>query len=202
MLGGLALQLAGAGDGHNEGDVEEHHVLAAPLGGHLADGLQEGLGLDVAHGAADLHNGHVGVRGVQGVDAALNLVGDVGDNLDGTAQVVPPALPVQHVPVHLARGDGGIDGEILVNKPLVVPQIQVGLRAVVGDEHLAVLVGAHGARVHVEIGVQLLDLDPQAALLQQTSQRGRRNALTQTGHHAAGDKNVLHCHNLIPPLFV
>ena len=65
--------------------MEEHHVLAAPLGGHLADGLQKGLGLDVAHGAADLHNGHVGVGGVQGVDVPLDLVGDV---VSGYANVV------------------------------------------------------------------------------------------------------------------
>ena len=39
VLGGLALQFAGAGNGDDEGDVDEHHVLAAPLGGHLADGL-------------------------------------------------------------------------------------------------------------------------------------------------------------------
>ena len=74
-------------------------------------------------------------------------------------------------------------------------QIQVGLRPVVGDEHLPVLVGAHGPRVHVQVGVQLLDLDPQAPLLQQTAQTGRRDALAQTGHYAAGDENVLHCHN-------
>ena len=73
-------------------------------------------------------------------------------------------------------------------------QVQVGLRPVVGDEHLAVLIGAHGAGVHVEIGVQLLDFDPQAPLLQQTAQAGRRDPLAQTGHHAAGDENILDCH--------
>ncbi len=170
VLGGLALQLAGAGDGDDEGDVDEHHVLPPPLGGHLADGLQEGLGLDVAHGAADLHDGHVGVRGVQGVDVPLDLVGDVGDDLHGAAQIVPRPLPVEHVPVDLAGGDGGVEGQVLVDEPLVVAQVQVGLRPVVGDEHLAVLIGAHGAGVHVEIGIQLLDLDPQAPLLQQTAQ--------------------------------
>ncbi len=124
----------------------------------------------------------------------LDLVGDVGDDLHRAPQIVPPALPVEHVPVDLAGGDGGVDGEIFVDEPLVVAQVQVGLRPVVGDEHLPVLIGAHGAGVHVEIGVQLLHLDPQAPLLQQTAQAGRRNALAQAGHHTAGDENILDCH--------
>ena len=160
VLGGLALQLPAARDGHDEGHVDEHDVLSAPLGGHLADGLQEGLALNVAHSAADLHNGHVGVRALQGVDVVLDLPGDVGDDLDGAPQVVPRPLSVEDVPVDLARGHRGGPGQVLVNEPLVVAQVQVGLRPVVGDEHLPVLIGAHGARVHVQIGVQLLDLHP------------------------------------------
>src|SRR5699024_6597412 len=112
VLGGLALELPGAGNGDNEGDVNEHHVLTPPLGGHLPDGLQEGLGLNVAHGAADLYNGHIGVGPLQRVDVGLDLVGDVGDDLHRTPQIVPATLPVQHVPVHLARGHRGVEGEV------------------------------------------------------------------------------------------
>ena len=53
--------------------MDKHDVMPPPLRRHLADGLQEGLGLDVPHGAADLHNGHVGAGGVQGVDPPLDL---------------------------------------------------------------------------------------------------------------------------------
>ena len=35
-------------------------------------------------------------------------------------------------------------------------QVQVGFRPILGDVHLPVLVGAHGAGVHVDVGVQLL----------------------------------------------
>ena len=44
----------------------------------------------------------------------------------------------------------------LVNKALVVPQVQVRFRAVVGNEYLAVLYRVHGARVHIQVRVQLL----------------------------------------------
>ena len=44
-------------------------------------------------------------------------------------------------------------------------QIEVGLGAVVGDEHLAVL-GRHRAGVDVDVGVELQDAHPQASGLE------------------------------------
>ena len=69
-------------------------------------------------------------------------------------------------------------------------QIQVGFRTVIGHVNLPVLIGAHGARVDIDIGVQLLCRNLQSARLQQTSQRRRCNALAQSGHHTAGYKNI------------
>ena len=97
------------------------------------------------------------------VDEALDLVGDVGDDLHRLAQIFALALLVQHVPVDLAGGQVGVLVQVLVDEALVVAQIQVGLGAVVGDEDLAVLVGAHGAGVDVDIRVQLLGRDLQPA---------------------------------------
>ena len=74
-------------------DVE--HVVLAQVRAQLADGLQEGLALDVAHGAADLDDGHILVAG-HAQDGTLDLVGDVGDHLHGAAQVVAPALLLDH----------------------------------------------------------------------------------------------------------
>ena len=37
---------------------------------------------------------------------------------------------------------------------LVVAEIEIGFRAVVGDEDLAVLVRAHRARIDVQIGIE------------------------------------------------
>lgn len=43
-------------------------------------------------------------------------------------------------------------------------QVQVGLRPVLGNEHLPVLIGVHSARVNVQVGVELLEghLQPRA----------------------------------------
>ena len=195
VLGGLGLQFPGARDGDDKGDVEKHDIVPAPLRRHLADGLQKGLALDVTHRAANLHNSHIGLRSLQGVDIAFDLVGDVGDDLHRPSQVVSSPLSVQDVPVHLPRRDRGVHRKVFVNKPLVMAQVQVGLRPVVSDKDLPVLIGGHGARVHVEIGVQLLHFDPQPPLLQKPAQAGRGDPLAQAGHHPAGYKNIL-CHTL------
>jgi hypothetical protein len=44
-----------------------------------------------------------------------------------------------------------------------VTDVEVGLGAVLGDEDLAVLERVHGARVHVEVGVELLHRHVQTA---------------------------------------
>ena len=48
-------------------------------------------------------------------------------------------------------------------EPLVVPDIEVRLGAVVGHEDLAVLERVHRARIDVQVGVELLHDDMQAA---------------------------------------
>ena len=45
-------------------------------------------------------------------------------------------------------------------------EVQIGLGPVLGDEDLAMLVGRHGARVDVDVGVELLRGNLEAAGLQ------------------------------------
>ncbi|MDT4833926.1 hypothetical protein FQZ97_675510 [compost metagenome] len=145
--------------------MHEHGALGADFHAQLADSLEERLRLDVADRAADLHHGHVGTGGALD-DAALDLVGDVRNDLDGGAQVVTTALLAQHVGVDTAGGEVVVLGHGGADEPLVVAQVEVGLGAVLGDEHLAVLERAHGARVDVDVGVELEHRDLQAPRLQ------------------------------------
>src|SRR5690606_32683068 len=145
---------------------------------HLADGLQEGQALDVADGAPDLDNGHVGfVVFGDPADTGLDLVGDVGDDLDGAPQVVAPALLLDDGPVDLAGGDVAALFQVLVDETLVVAHIQVAFGPVIGDEDLAVLEGAHGAGVHVYVGIEFLHGDLEAPALEETAQGSGRDAL-------------------------
>src|SRR5207244_1750844 len=82
---------------------------------------------------------------------------------------------------------------------LVVPEVEVRLGAVVRDVYLAVLERRHRAGIDVDVGVELLDRHPQAALDQQPAQRRGRDALAQGGHHPAGHEDVLRrAHGLTP----
>jgi hypothetical protein len=160
VLGRLGLELAGGLDVGHVGQVHEGGVGRAQLQAELAHGLQEGQGLDVAHGAADLDDGHIHRVGRAEAGAALDvfldLVGDVRDDLHRLAQVVAAALLLQHGLVDLAGGE--VVGLLHPrgDEALVVAQVQVGLGAVVGDEHLAVLERGHRARVHVDVGSSLM----------------------------------------------
>ena len=82
----------------------------------------------------------------QTVHPALDLVGDVRDDLDGAAEVVAAALLGDDAVVDAAGGHVGVALDELVEEALVVAQVEVGLGAVLGDEDLAVLERAHRAR--------------------------------------------------------
>ena len=66
---------------------------------------------------------------------------------------------------------------------LVVPEIEIGLGAIGGDVHLAVLIRAHGAGIDVEIGIELAQPHGEPARLQQRAERRRCQTLPQGGNH-------------------
>ena len=199
VLGRLGLELAGRGEGRQQRDVDVQDVLAAHVLAHLADRLEERQALDVADRPADLDDHHVRVA-VAGdaQDPLLDLVGDVRDDLDRAAEVVAAALLGDDRGVDAAGRDVGALGQVLVDEPLVVAQVQVGLGAVVGDEHLAVLVRRHRPRVDVDVGVELEDGDLEAPRLEQAADAGGGDALAERGGHPSGHKDILR-HGSGPP---
>ena len=113
------------------------------------------------------------------------------DDLDGVAEVLAAALLGDHRRIDLSRRDIRPAGQIAIEEPLVVPDVEIGLGAVLGDEHLAVLERVHGAGVDVEVGVQLLHRHLQAARRQQLSEAGCGKALPEGGNDAARHEEVL-----------
>jgi hypothetical protein len=112
-----------------------------------------------------------------------------------TAEVLALALLAQHPVPH--RTCGVIRGarQVLVDEPLVVADVEVGLGAVLGDEHLAVLERAHRARIDVDVGVELLNLHLQPTRLEQTAERSGGDSFAERRDDAAGDEDVLrHLH--------
>ena len=106
VLRGLGLQLLRGGDPGNQRDVNEDRVLAAQFLAHLADGFEERQRFDVADGAADFDDGHVGAVRRDLAHGVLDFVGDVRNDLDGFAQVVAAALLQDDLLVDAAGGVG------------------------------------------------------------------------------------------------
>ena len=64
-----------------------------------------------------------------------------------------------------------------VREPLVVAQVEIGLRAVIGHEDFAVLERAHRAGSTFRYGSNFWQRDLQSAALQQAADRGGRDPL-------------------------
>ena len=192
VLGRLRLELARGGQRGEQRDVDVQHVRAADVLAHLADGLEERQRFDVADGPADLDDDDVRVAVARDApDPLLDLVGDVRDDLDRAAEVVAAPLLGDDRLVDAAGRDVAELAQVLVDEPLVVTEVEVGLGAVIGDEDLAVLVRAHRARIHVDVRIELQDGDAQAACLEDAADAGGGDALAQRGGHASGHKDIL-----------
>src|SRR6202050_4080955 len=83
-----------------------------------------------------------------------------------------------------------IAGKLSGGESLVVAQIEVGFRTVVGDVHLAVLVRTHRAGIDIQVGIALLQGNPEPATLQQAAYRRRCHAFSKGRNYAARYKNI------------
>ena len=148
----------------------------------LANGFEERQALNIADRAADLdqHEVHLTARLVDGggQDEALDLIGDVGNDLHGRAQIIAPAFFLQNGLVDAASGDVVTLVGRNTGKALIVTQIEVGLGPVIGDEHFAVLIGRHRARIDIEIGIKLAQANAIATCLQQRTKSGGGEAFS------------------------
>jgi hypothetical protein len=80
--------------------------------------------------------------------------------------------------------------EVLVDEALVMADVEIGLGPVLGDEDLAVLERAHRARIDVQIRVELLGRDGEAARFEEAAERGGHDALPQRGDDTTRDEHV------------
>jgi hypothetical protein len=153
-------------------------VVAAEFDAELADGLEERQRLDVTDRAADLHHADVGIARAEH-DAALDLVGDVRDDLHGRPEIVATTFLRDDALVDAARREIAVPTRGRAHEALVVAEVEIRLRAVVGDEHFAVLERAHGARVHVDVRIELDHGDLETAAFENGAQRSGGDAFPQ-----------------------
>ena len=177
MLGRLGLQLARRLDEWHQGGVDIGGLAAWQIVAQLSDGFQKRQALDIAHGAADFTKNKIRALGfVQ--NEFLDGIGNVGDNLHRAAQIVAPAFLGQDLLINPTRGDIVTLARGYAREALVMAQIQVGLGTVIGDVDFAVLGGAHGSWINVQVGVKLAQANGIATRLQQSAQGRRCQSLT------------------------
>ena len=66
-----------------------------------------------------------------------------------------------------------------MGEALVVAEVQIGLRAVIGHKDFAVLKRAHGARINVEVRIAFLQGDFETATFEETADRGGSYAFSE-----------------------
>ncbi len=176
--------------------MDEDAVLLSYVDGQLSHGLEEGHRLDVPHGASDLHQGNVHVCGLgHGRDHVLDLVRHVRDDLYRPTEIVSVPLLLDDGQVGLTRGDVVGPGELHIEEPLVIPQVQVHLTPILHHEDLAVLEWVHGPRIDVEVRIDLDRGDLQAPGLEVEADARSGYPLSQTGQNSPRHDDILHGDN-------
>ena len=191
VLRGLCLEFACGLEVRHENQVDKAGVFHADFEAELPCGFEEGERFDVACDAADFAEHDVGAAFGCRAEGILDFVGDVRNHLHRTAEVLARAFLREYRRIDAARGIARCFGALHACEAFVVAEVKVGFVAVVGHEDFAVLVGAHGARVHVQVRVQLLHEHRVAAALEEERQRCGGDAFTEGTDHAAGNKDVL-----------
>ena len=189
VLGRLGLEFARAGNERQERQVDVDGMMPGQLVAELPDRLEERQALDITDRAPDLAQDEIEAL-VAFPDEILDRVGDVGNHLNGGAEIVAAPLLGEDLLIDAAGGDVVLAGRRPAGEALVMAEVEVGLRAVIGDEDLAVLVGRHRPGIDVEIGVELAQPYLEAARLQQRAERCGCETLAEGGDHAAGDEDI------------
>ena len=101
----------------------------------------------------------------------------MGNDLNGGSQIISPPFFLQDFTVNFTRRHIGILIEADINKALIVSQIQVCFRSIIGHINFSVLIRAHGPWIDIDIRVKFLNSDLETTILEQPAQTGCYNPL-------------------------
>src|SRR5262249_4354980 len=150
--------------------------------------LEERQALNVTDGAADFTEDKVFAVEI-GLNELLDGVGDMRDDLYGRPEIFAAPFAADHRRIDPPGSDRITASRADADITPVMAEIEIGLGAVVGDDRLPMLIGAHRAGIDIEVGVKLAQPDPEPARLQQRPERCCRQTLSERGDHAAGNED-------------
>ena len=181
--------------------MDQYDIFKPLLVLKLTDRLKKRLALDISDCTAHFDDGDFSIFCSRiPIEFALDLIGDVGDNLYGTPAEVAAALFLEYGPVDFSGGDVGVFCQTLVYKALIVAKIQVCLCPVVCDKYLAVLYRIHRAGIDIDIRIEFLHGNSISSGLQKTSERCGGDPFAETGYNTSGNKYIFYSHNKYPPV--
>ena len=85
----------------------------------------------------------------------MDFVGDVRNDLHRGAKIVAPTFFFQNAFVNLASSEVIGATHARGDEALVVSKVEVGLCAILGNKHFAMLKRRHSAGIDIDVGVQL-----------------------------------------------
>ena len=170
MLRGFGFLFTTRPDEGHQGDVHVTDIVAANVEAHLPNRFEERQDLDIADRATDLGDDNVDIIVGQPLNAALDFVSDLGNDLDGLTQIVAPTFGCEYRRIDRACRGIGTPRQVLVDEPFVVAEVKVGLAAVLGHKYFAMLKRVHRARIDIDVRVKFLHRDPKATVLEQPSE--------------------------------
>ena len=128
-------------------------------------------------------------------NAALNLVGNMRDNLYGRSAIVPSPFMIQNGKVYFS---GRVAIEFMqsnIGEPFVMAEIEVGFSAVLRYKNFSMLIGVHRPRIDIQIRIKLLIDNRKPSAFQQKSDRCGGNAFPKGRNNPAGNKNKTSFHH-------
>ena len=114
------------------------------------------------------------------METALDLIGDMRDDLYRSTAEISAAFFLQNGPVNLTGCDIGIFRQTFVDKTLIMSKVQVCLSTVVGYKYLTMLDRIHRSRVDIDIRIEFLHGYFITACFQKTAQRCGSDSLAES----------------------
>src|SRR3989344_1024468 len=180
-------------DGARDRHVGDHHEerVRRILEMNDASRIDEKRVREVPQGSSDLHDRDLGFchprRLLQAFD---DLVAHVRHRFDALAAVAEIALALDHLLIDHAARHVILGPQVAIEETLVIAHVLIGLEAAIQHEHFPMLGGVHGARVHVEIRIDLHEIHREAARGEDLADGSAGDTLADTRHDAADDEDV------------
>ena len=84
--------------------MDEHAILFAILLGKLTNRFEKGLTFNIADRATDLSDDHINIVAANALDALLDFISDMRDDLNRLSQKFTSALLFNHAQIYLSGG--------------------------------------------------------------------------------------------------